>query len=65
MKKCNHKKCCCKCAHHYPLHSHPCVDGKPMSKKDGFVCSGLAYEGRMIKMNAHGECELFEKDANK
>jgi hypothetical protein len=59
MKKCKAKKCCCKCDNHYPLYCHPCADGQPMSKKDGYVCVGLAYEGRVIKMSEHGECELF------
>jgi hypothetical protein len=53
-------KCCCNCVESIPLHSHPWVDGKPLSHKIGYVCLLFYHmEGgsQAVISDGHGLCE--------
>lgn len=52
-------KCCCNCAMHLSLRSHPWVDGKSMSNRLGHVCSCFADERVAVVSSGHGLCEMW------
>lgn len=56
--------CCCNCASHRSLWSHPWVDGKPVTHRTGWACvsSGLSTRKATLS-NRHGLCELYEPRA--
>ncbi len=61
LKETQWNGCCCVCALHFPLHSNPCVDGKPMSNKIGYICMCFDEQRKAEVAREHGYCEMFTK----
>jgi len=59
------KQCCCACQYQLPLYSHPCVDGKSVTHKMGYICLYPEYDRKAILTNKHGLCECYEKRGKK
>ena len=52
-------RCCCTCVWHRELHSHPWVDGKPISNKLGMICYAPDFEYAVMSTE-HGLCEMHQ-----
>ena len=58
--------CCCNCAHHLKLMSHPWVNDLPITHQVGWVCiafndmekAGAGGPGGAEVCQGHGMCEL-------